>query len=255
MSLDLSQSRSVWWDGQTWSDRSARISLSRDEVASLAASVSALPAGYFVAMASNETGRSPNQRDIDFNTDGSQRAVTFGLFQIGAEELSDYGVGGDVMALLDAGQSVRAFSIISSSRLAQIRQAAPNASDRDQFAYLAWSHNYGISTVLKSISKYGCDWEVAKERNINNDHFTGRLVPYVERVLDAIDGDTGSIITDLFSADSMPKPDSNSVDDDFVPADIAATNFGGFQAADGAPILLVALLVGAAIILLGGLPL
>ena len=161
--------------------------LSETEVADFARSVgSSIPVGFFVGTALKESGYDPNNISTDYYPDGSVKKISYGLYQISDEgglESQAVNMYGGINAMLEPTAASGAFAFICETRLAEILNAAGlSAPTRDAYLYLAWAHNYGQPTILKSISQYGMDWEAAKIRNASLTHFTTKLVKYAETI-------------------------------------------------------------------------
>lgn len=137
-----------------------------------------IPVAWFVSIIARETNGAWNEVDTDYDAAGNPRALkTYGLCQLNAEEfakaLSPLAVAsiaaGSPDSACDPATNVAAFARIMNQNLASIDAACTAAGstpgDYDRFAYLAWSHNFGLPTVLKSIANYGCDWNACKARN------------------------------------------------------------------------------------------
>jgi hypothetical protein len=170
-------------DGSYIGDKSYASKLSDQQVADLILqSGTSIPASFLLEMMRNESGGIWNQQDTDHKADGKPIRTTYGLFQINLEDsISD--------DPLDPANNVKSFAKTMESYLNAIGKAAGfDPSDgvpTDAWYYLAWAHNYGLSTILTSIKNYGMNWAATKARP-QSDHFVQKLVPYATRAVAGI---------------------------------------------------------------------
>lgn len=146
-----------------------------------------IPITWFVDIIERETNFAWNEVDTDYDAAGNARALkTYGLCQLNSDEfgqaLSLLAVAGIATGTpsdaCDPATNIAAFCRVSNIRLGEIDAAVAlyatangataaggSPSDYDRYAYLAWAHNFGLPTVLRSIASYGCDWTATCARN------------------------------------------------------------------------------------------
>ncbi len=189
------------------SEGGAPLYLDASEVeAAVRANTSVVPVGFFVGMIERESGGKWNEVDTDYDEAGEPRTGldTYGLCQVRKSEFLralSLGAVSDEAAC-DPATNLQAFSNLMGTNLAAIRAASPDALDFDVWCYLAWSHNAGLGSALKSIATYGLDWEAAKARP-QNAWFTTRLIPYAEHIANRVgdftsyDPQTGGTVSEV----------------------------------------------------------
>jgi hypothetical protein len=119
-----------------------------------------IPAQYAAGTAQHETGYAVNEVDTEENG-----YVSKGIFQLSDEEANSvYHHDAD---LLDLDESCIVFSAIQVKRMqALVRAAKANGPSPSLWAYLAVAHNQGLAAAVKSIAKYGMDWNKYRMRNL-----------------------------------------------------------------------------------------
>lgn len=187
MTLDLSKSQVRYRraDGTFSTSKADRLFIDKDALFQIAQGAShAIPPGWFLAIASRESGYVlgsgyvTNEYDTDFNTDGTVRKQSGGLYQLDTGVLKDHGIIATDAQLADPAQVTIWFARVMEANLQQIAGQAEAAYDKpgniqfpwdqpppDALYYLALSHNLGLGSVLTSISKYGMNAQQYAQRN------------------------------------------------------------------------------------------
>lgn len=120
-----------------------------------------IPPQYAVASAQHEANFAVNEQDIE--TSGY---VSIGIYQLAQEEAAH--VGKPHANLMDLVEASRVFAALQHERLDAIELAmGPSSSlnTSDRWAYLAMSHNFGLSATLKTIHEHGMNWRAWVARN------------------------------------------------------------------------------------------
>jgi hypothetical protein len=172
-------------------DGGSPLTLSTDEIVRLVReNTSGVPVGFFVGTIERESGGKWNQIDLDYDKDTGEAKIgeeTYGLCMVRKSELVralSLGAVSDAAAL-DPATNLSAFSRVMNTNMAKLSAAAgargESPSEFDLMCYMAWAHNAGIGSAVRSVSAYGLDWNAAKARP-QNAWFTSRLIPYAEHI-------------------------------------------------------------------------
>lgn len=184
-------------DGSQVPGRANAIVVSAQDIAAAVGPYTALPPGFFVGMAERETGSASNECDIDYNADGSVKARTYGLFQLSrgdAIAAGDLAAAADPTLLCEVDRACRVVaSVMADYRDAICIAAGVGAHDGYHGAppaavlwYMAWAHNNGLPTVLRSIASYNLDVDALKARP-QNDYVVSKLIPYADTIVASCD--------------------------------------------------------------------
>ncbi len=187
-----SESRYIRPDGTEGSNRSQdALCISEGDLILFCQSYSSrIPPGYFLGVAQRESGMIgdqyvTNEHDTDYQDDGSTRE-TYGIFQMNKTEALKAHVIPTADALIDPENNIKCAAINFELNLDRILEASNfTAINEDVWRYLAWGHNAGIGDPVKSIQRFGLDWQAAISRD-QNEWFMGRLVPYTDAIVEQV---------------------------------------------------------------------
>lgn len=186
MTLDPSKSRTQFrkGDGSLSSSTSDALTISRTDLAAIVSAGSYdenIPTGFFTQTAKRESAFRYNEEDFDYNTDGSLREHSKGLYQISDDEAAAVGMAGadlddpDVASavfqlLMERNLGLRPSLLHGQESIADACQAFGTPIDLanpppDVWFYLALSHNMGLPSTTKSIRTYGLNAQAWIDRN------------------------------------------------------------------------------------------
>lgn len=153
-----------------------------------------VPPGFFLGVALRECSHDgkmcANMVCTDFDEHGRPRPLlTYGILQINTDELKEAIALGntnspdanlcDEMVNLAVGVTLfekKASEIASAGKICGITL--------DVLRYTAWGWNAGMSEPLKSISRFGLDWDALcnRDENKKSPYMSQRMIPYANEV-------------------------------------------------------------------------
>lgn len=120
-----------------------------------------IPAKFALGTAQHESSFTLNEVDTE-----ESGYVSKGIYQLSDREAAEVEL--PHANLLELEDATKVFYILCERRLRRIIKAARLAQENlpvDVWAYLALSHNQGVSAALKTIELYGLNWDAYKRRN------------------------------------------------------------------------------------------